>query len=168
MYFFSFFGLMYLVELNSLYNSNGPVEIMWEAVRAEINNRMLNADFGTLAKIKGHKDRSTGSTEASRTYAHSLALTLASLQVDNEEVDLKWPKELDDAVIDPITKKLTSEGINKLVEGNLKWNLIAICDAACTTGPSCDPRDVATPAECNARIDKLEAELLNQPRQRYN
>ena len=135
------------------------LDSMWAVTRKHIVTTMLDADYGTLAKIKGHKDRTAAALEAAQTYTNGLAMVIGNIQRGAWKGDLQWPSMLDSAVLGP-DKKLTIEGIKKLLENNNMWGLVPVCDAACTTDPKCDPRGEATPAERDARIDRLEAELF--------
>ena len=128
-------------EYNSLLDVlDGSTETIWSIARGHIVTIMLVADYGTLDKIKGHKDRGTAVLDAAQTYTNGLAVAMGNFQKGGDGYrELEWPSMLDSAVLGP-EKKLTFEGIKKLLESNCKWALVPVCDTACVTDPKCDPR----------------------------
>ena len=137
----------------------GSLDGMCAVTRKHIVTSMLDADYGTLDKIKGHKNRNAAALEAAQTYTNGLAMVIGNIHRGAWKGDLQWPDTLDSVVLGP-NKKLTTEGIKQLIVSKNMWSLVPVCDAACTTDPKCDPRGEATPAERDSRIDKLEAKLL--------
>ena len=49
---------------------------MWNTALAHITTSILDADFGTLDKVKHHSERNKAASEAAQTYVNALAMVV--------------------------------------------------------------------------------------------
>ena len=117
--------------------------VMWSTTLAYLTQAILDADFGTLDKVKDHFERNKSAGEAAQAFVNGLGMAISEVAKgtdDQEGKRLEWPDSLNTAILGA-DKKLTALGIVQLKQPN------SICDAACVTQGLRDQKEGATPAE---------------------
>ena len=111
----------------------GDTGTMWSTTLAYFTHPILDADFGTLDKVKDHFERNKSAGEAAQAFVNGLGMAISEVAKgtdDQEGKRLEWPDSLNTAIIGA-DKKLTTQGIAKLKDPYNMWSLVPICDAAC-------------------------------------